>query len=374
MTDAQGELQTAVTAAIKDKSISSPELKQLRIFYEQASDLDALEAAGADELRPYLKAVADTQSLDELEAACPNFPMRETLAKLGEDTGENVIVMYPEWLSSFNEVWTEDNFELLRNMTEVKVLRECSDLLSPSFFAGTLLGNYLALKAYNDKLEAKLAGKPARACATWLYMRPTLQNCFYDPVNNSINIFPGYITSAIYSKGMSSEELLANAGFVIGHEISHAFDYSGSQFNAYGEPVAIFTDDDVKEFVAKRQSIADYYSTIEVTPDANVDGTSKSAEALADLCGLQAVLERAQNIKGFDYEKMFGDLARSWATVYSPSYADVLSVDAHVLNNLRVNVSVQMYDEFYATYGAAEGNTMYLLPEKRLVIWGKNSG
>ena len=100
----------------------------------------------------------------------------------------------------------------------------------------------------------------------------------------------------------------------------------------------------------------------------------QGAEALADLCGLQAVLERAQSIKGFDYEKMFGDLARSWATVYSPSYTGVPSVDAHALNNLRVNVSVQMYDEFYATYGAAEGNTMYLLPEKCLVIWGKNSG
>ena len=419
-------------------------------------------------------------SLDELVAACPNFPMRETLAKLGEDTGDKVIVMYPEWLASFNDVWTEENFELLRSMTEIKVLRECSAFIAPSFYesaratlgqadptadefayaacdktdtfsqllaktyveqvlgdqvasdldkltnelidsyiklvgetewlneqsrenvidkidnmalnvlypdggyydysgltltpteeGGTLLGNYLALKAYNDKLEAALVGQPARASATWLYVRPTAQNCFYDAASNSMNIFPGYVTSASYSAGMVPEELLASMGFVIGHEISHAFDYTGSQFSAYGEPVAVFTDEDVQEFVTKRQSIADYYSTIETTPGVKVDGLETSGESIADLCGLQVVLERARGIEGFDYEKMFASLASNWATVYSPVYADVLQVDIHPLNNLRVNVSAQMFDEFYNTYGVAEDNTMYLVPENRLALWGK---
>lgn len=611
--DAEGELQAAVTQIIKDDSVASPELEQLRMFYNQAADLEAVEAAGADELRPYLKVVADTQSLDELEAlllsddfpfspwidttvsaidmksnmsvavmpnmlftnsetspdvyqdaedestqmahdmmklqqmalveadlemvsiaedatqareiatsmfdleksygkddnpnqyqyaeygaqtqsikalsldelvaACPNFPMRETLAKMGEDKTDTVIVMYPAWLSSFNDVWTEDNFELLRTMTEVKVLRECSAFLPPSFYAGTratlaqddptadefayaacnmnstfsqllaktyveqelgdqavsdlekltndlidayidlvgnttwlndqsrenvidkidnmalnilypdggyfdysglqltpaeqggtLLGNYLALKAYNDKCEAELVGQPARASATWLYARPTTQNCFYDAVSNSMNIFPGYATSVSYGKNMSSEELLAGAGFAIGHEISHAFDYTGSQFDAFGQPIAVFSDEDVQEYVAKRQGIIDYFSTIEVTPGTTVNGTIKSSEATADLCGMQVILERARSIDGFDYEKLFESTARMWATVYSPAYADLLNVDVHPLNNQRVNVSAQMFEEFYSTYGAAEGNAMYLAPEDRLAIWAKSSG
>ena len=610
--DAKGELQTAVTAAIKNTALASPELEQLRIFYNQAADMDALKAAGASELTPYLKAIADTKSLaeleavllsdsfpfspwiettvsavnmkstmcvavmpnmlfsdaesgtdlyqdgdekaqaarslikaqklipvesnlmmvslaedskqaeaianqlfdlekrygkdtdqnkylnaeygaqtqavkaftfDELEAACPNFPLRKTLAKLGEDAGENVIVMYPEWLASFNDVWTEENFELLRTMTEVKVLNECSAFLNPAFYAdmraymkqadptadefayaacdktgtfsqllakiyaehvlgeqvassfdklandlidsyielvgntawldaqsreniidkidnialnilspdggyfdysglnltpteegGTLFGNYLALKAYNDKLEAELVGQPARASATWLYLKPTMQNCFYDAVSNSINIFPGYITSATYNKDMSAEELLAGVGFAVGHEISHAFDYSGSQFNAYGEPIAVFANDDVQEFVAKRQRIADYYSTFEVATGVAVDGTAVSAEATADLCGMQVILERARNIEGFNYEKLFGSLASSWATVSSPAYMDLLLLDAHALNNVRVNASAQMFDEFYDAYHAAAGNAMYLAPESRLAMWGKNSG
>ena len=611
--DAQGELQAAVTAVVKDESVASPELEQLRILYGQAADVDARETAGAEELKPYLRAVLDAQSLgelesvllsdgfpfspwiettasapdmksamcvavmprmlftdaesdaavyqdpgdeetraahelmladkrtlveadlvllslaedadraveitgrmfelergygkdedpqkyrdagygaearavqfltfDELAAACPNFPVRGTLAKLGEDAGEGAVVMYPEWLASFNGIWTEENFELLRTMTAVKVLRECSDFVAPSYYAdaraatgqeeptadglawaacdkpetfsqllgetyverglgegaqeelerlanglidsyielveetpwleaesreavidkidnmalnvlrpdggyfdygglkltpsaegGTLLGNYLALKAYNDRLEAALIGQPARASATWLYIRPTVQNCFYEPVSNSINVFPGYVTGAAYAEGMTSEELLAGMGFAMGHEISHAFDYSGSQFDAYGRPDPVFADADVQEFTAIRQRIAERYSTFEVLPGTFVDGEDVSVEATADLCGLQAVLAHARTIEGFDREEFFGRFARSWAAVYSPDYAGLLLADAHAPANLRVDASAQMLDGFYETYGAAEGDDMYLAPESRVAMWGKASG
>ena len=611
--DTEGELQTAVTAVIKNYSAKSAELEQLRIFYTQAADVSTREASGAEELKPYLKAILDTKSLDELEAvllsgefpfspwiettvsapnmksnmcvavmphmlftdaetsaevyrdansevdkaarelmlsqkralveadlsllslaegteqtaklansmfelekqygkdedskayqnaeygaeaqtvqflsfdelaaACPKFPIRETLAKLGENTGEGVVVMYPQWLASFNSIWTEENFELLRTMSAVKVLRECADYIAPSFFAdvrtslgessptpdelayaacnkaetfsqllaktyvengldegaqgelerlandlidsyidlvnntpwleaqsreavidkidnmalnvlypdggyfdysalklksteegGTLLSNYLALKAYNDQLEAALVGQPARASATWLYLRPTVQNCFYDSVSNSINVFPGYVTSAVYSKDMSPEELMATAGFAMGHEISHAFDYSGSQFDAYGRPIAVFSGTDVQKFTEKRQAIAKRYSTFEVTPDTTLDGDTVSIDATADLCGLQVVLARAGSIESFDYEKFFKRFAQSWATVYSPDYAALLLTDAHAPANLRVNASAQMFEEFYGTYGAASGNEMYLAPENRIAMWGKSSG
>ena len=163
-------------------------------------------------------------------------------------------------------------------------------------------------------------------------------------------------------------------GFVIAHEISHAFDYSGSQFDAYGRPNAVFVGADVQEFLAIRQRIADRYSTFEVTPSTFVDGEDVSVEATADLCGLQAILARANGIEGFGYERFFECFAHSWATVYSPAYADVLLVDAHALANLRVNASAQMVDEFYSTYGAAEGDAMYLAPENRVAMWGKASG
>lgn len=611
--DAKDELKTSVTGIIKDGSVTSPELEQLRIFYEQASDLKALEEAGADELAPYLRRIADANSLDELEgvllsedfpfspwistsisaldmksplcitvtpnlmfsdpiqgadiyqdtddetlaatykaavaakvpavaeslslvslsesyeqgaeranqffelektygkdgdyltkhqdaeygsqlgstklysldelsAACPNFPVRETLEKFGEAAGEGFIIMEPEWLDSFNGIWTEENFELLRDMTEVKVLLECQPFIDPSFYTdarsltgepepsaddfayaacdkpntfgqllaktyaeqvlpagtaeeldkltngiidayiglveettwlnaesrehvankidnmalnllapdggyqsfesleltptsegGTLFGNYLKLKEHCDKYEAQLIGQPARSSDMWFYSSPTTRNCFYEPQSNSINVLPGYVISSVYREDMSSEELIAGMGFVIAHEISHAFDYLGSQYNEYGEPQPIYSAEDVDEFVQIRQKLADRYSQIEVEPGWNVDGIAVSTEATADLCGLQAALAYA-GMEGADKTELLECFARQWAAVYPVEFAGSLKMDAHPLSNLRVNVSAQMCDEFYESFGAQEGDAMYLAPDSRVLLWGPSAG
>lgn len=426
---------------------------------------------------------AQQQSLytaDELAAACPNYPVLETLAKLGKSVDHGIVVTYPGWLTAFNSVWTEENFELLRGMTEVKVLCECEPFMAPSYFAnvrkklgqadqtaderafaacdktntfsqllaktyveetlgeqavddlsklandlidayieiigntpwlnaqtreniidkidnmalnvlypdggyfdysglklvptdqgGTLLGNYLAVKAYNNAQESALIGQPARAGMAWLHQPSTLGNCFYDAASNSIAIFPGYVTSVMYTKDMSREELLGGIGFTVAHEISHAFDYEGSQFNAYGEPTAIYVDDDVSDFVERCRKLADHYSTIEITPGNNANGGFENVEATADLCGLQAVLYRTRMDGGLDQEKVFAHFASKWASVYAPVFEGALKVDPHPPLNLRINVSAQMLPEFYDTFGAAEGDAMYLAPDKRIVIWGE---
>ena len=608
--DAKNELRNAVTSVIKESSTTNDELDQLRVFYNQAADATALQTAGAEEVKPYLKAIADTNSLeelnallssedfpfspwidtvisvpdmksemciaimprmlfsdietstdmyldtddptaatarkqmryekdvkvsgwvsmlsignadeadetteqlfelekiygkdtaqekhlyseygpqadtiktftlDELEAALPNFPIRATLAKYGQDTGNTIMVMYPDWLESFNSIWTEENFEVVRSMTEVKVLAECADFLDPSLFSGTnqrlgkeptiddvawgacdrtdtfsqllaktyveqtlglqtvdkltvlsndlvdayislvdktswlnatsrekindkidnlalnilspdggyfdyselelipseqggtLFSNYLRVKAYNEKCEANLVGQPARASAVWYYMKPTTQNCFYDGVSNSINIFPGFVTSAVYDKEMASEELLGSIGFCIAHEISHAFDYSWSQFDAYGLPNPVFTAEDISECTTLRDKLASCYSNVELSSGKNIDGIKVSAEAMADLSGMQAVVEYGKTIDAFDFKKMFGRFSMMWSSVYPESYIDILLQDVHAPVNSRVNVTVQMTDVFYDAFDVKEENAMYLSPDKRIVIWGESA-
>jgi putative endopeptidase len=49
----------------------------------------------------------------------------------------------------------------------------------------------------------------------------------------------------------------------------------------------------------------------------------------------------------------------------------VLLDDTHALSYLRVNVNVQMVDEFYEAFDVREGDGMYVKPEERLKTWGK---
>ena len=108
--------------------------------------------------------------------------------------------------------------------------------LKSSEEGGTLLGNYLAVKKYRNDLDNAMIGKPATADMVWRATNTTAVNAFYDPMTNSINILPAFISGLNWWDGITEMEILGGVGTVIGHEMSHGFDFYGSQFNAYGEP------------------------------------------------------------------------------------------------------------------------------------------
>lgn len=245
--------------------------------------------------------------------------------------------------------------------------------LTPTDKGGTLIGNYLKLKQYRLDQESKMVGQPAVAACPWFTIEPTITNAFYDPVSNSVNILPGFVTSLVYTDDMSEQDLLAGVGFTIGHEISHGFDYQGAQFDAYGTPNPLFVDADVDTFVLKASSLASYYKTIEITPGLMVNGENVVTEAAADLCGMQAALELAGKSEGTDYDAFFQKNASIWAQVVPEAMLPTFILDTHTLHNQRVNVNAQMFDPIYEQLGVKEGDTMYLAPEERINIWGPNA-
>ena len=117
--------------------------------------------------------------------------------------------------------------------------------LTPSDNDGTLFGNYLKLKQYRIDRESEMIGTPARAVHAWFAINPTVLNAFYDTSNNSINIYSGYVSSLICKPDISETDLLASLEFTIAHEISHGFDFAGSQYDAYGNPSPVIAGEDV---------------------------------------------------------------------------------------------------------------------------------
>lgn len=612
LVDAQPEIVNSVTRAIEDASKSSPELNQLRIFYNQAADLDARAKTGLSEVKPYydrIQAVSSIDELnellasddfpfvpfvdayigtidmrehnivavypkfvfsngvlggaeyyqntddpnvknynemvlapetlkaqcvfkmygfseeeaseltssclslegsygkyadynskllkqeygacvhanqnytmDELQALCPQVPIRELLAKAGKDGSDTYAVLSSTWMGELNKLWTNNNLDGLKKLVALSMMKDCQPIIDPNLYesyytsqhqavpdaktsayescntidtfstvigktyaydilgnkakdrllrlthdlidsykelfnstkwmgdeakrkaiekldhmtlnvlepdggyydygklsltpteeGGTMLGNLLAIKRYRSDCDRQLIDQPAKAMSSWCFVRATEMNCFYDPSNNSINIMPGFVTSAVYTDSMSEQELLAVIGTVIGHEISHGFDYLGSQYNAYGTPNPIFTDDVAKAFVDRCQKLVDYFNTIQISDGVYMNGANKRTEGVADLCGLQVSLEHAKKLGSVDYAKFFQDNARYWCQVSPPGTSLALSAGTHPLNYLRTNVNAQMFDEFYDAFGVTNGNGMYLAPDKRVVMWGPNA-
>ena len=76
--------------------------------------------------------------------------------------------------------------------------------------------------------------------------------------------------------------------------------------------------------------------------------------------------------EGFDYDAFCRAYAKFYTWYYSDreTYRATFESEVHPSPFVRVNLTVQMMDEFYETYpSVVEGTPMYLAPEDRLLIW-----
>ncbi len=225
-----------------------------------------------------------------------------------------------------------------------------------------------AINAYNAGIDRSRTGQRVD---NDIWTVNILQcNAFYNKQDNSINIILGILDDAFYNEDMSREELLGGIGTVIGHEISHAFDEKGSQFDENGNLKAWWKDEDHKAYGDRMAVLSGYFDGITGFNGTNVIGSNVSAEAAADMAGMKVMLYLAGKEPDFDYDRFFRQYASIWRTITSPEAEyDKLLKDQHPLNYLRTNVTLQQYDEFYEEYGINEGDGMYLAPEERVAVW-----
>ena len=195
-------------------------------------------------------------------------------------------------------------------------------------------------------------------------------NAYYYPLDNSINIPAGILGGIFYSETLSKEEKLGHIGIMIGHEISHAFDTSGRQYDEQGNLRNWWTEEDYRLFHARAQKLVDYYNGFEPISGYPVKGAMIDTEAIADLTGVKCMLRIAAQESGFDYDLFFRTLASNWRCLTSiETEAYCIEQDSHPLPYLRTNAVVVQFEEFHRTYGTREGDGMYLAPEYRLEVW-----
>ena len=196
-------------------------------------------------------------------------------------------------------------------------------------------------------------------------------NAYYNPSDNSINIIAGILGDPFYSPEMSEEEKLAGIGMVIGHEISHAFDTSGAQFDENGALADWWTQEDMQAFNDRAAKLIECYDQIvPLAGDKNYSGALIQGEAIADMGGVKCMMEMAKNRENFDYDKFFRAFAKVWRSKETLEYEkQLIQLDTHPLDYLRVNMTLMQIPEFYETYGIAEGDGMYMASEERIAVW-----
>lgn len=196
-------------------------------------------------------------------------------------------------------------------------------------------------------------------------------NAYYMPTANSINILAGYVAGGYtFSKDAPLERNMAIIGYVIGHEITHGFDTTGYEYDKDGRYLNWWSYDDQEQFQIRAERLQKYYSGLTPIPGSvSYSGYLVTGEAIADMGGIKCALIEAAKHPDFDYDLFFRSYADLYAEKQTYGMELTCSNDSHPLNFLRVNVTLQQFDEFLNTYDIQPGDGMYLAPEDRIRVW-----
>lgn len=233
-----------------------------------------------------------------------------------------------------------------------------------------------ALVVYQQQLE-KLKGPVQKH--EW-QMTPQTVNAYYNPPLNEI-VFPAAILQPPYFDLHAEDAVNYGAiGAIIGHEIGHGFDDSGSTFDGDGVLRNWWTDADRGEFEKRTARLVAQYSAFEPYQDVHVNGEFTLGENIGDLGGLGIALrayeislggEAAPVMDGYTGEqRVFLGYGQAWRYKYREEALRLqIETNPHAPSMYRVNGVVRNVPAFYQAFDVLETDALYLPPEERVKIW-----
>ena len=209
-------------------------------------------------------------------------------------------------------------------------------------------------------------------------MTPPTINAYYDPQKNDINFPAGILQPPLFSALSDAAPNFGDTGATMGHELTHAFDDEGSQFDAQGNLRNWWTDADRKEFEKRAQCVVDQYSGYTIIDDIKINGKLTNGEDLADLGGtLLAYLawkydtagQKLEPIDGLTPEqRFFVSYGQSWCTNERDENKRLrATVDPHSPEKYRTNGIVSNMPEFRDAFHCKPGQPM--VRENSCRVW-----
>lgn len=244
--------------------------------------------------------------------------------------------------------------------------------------ADDLFGNMKRATMVEIKRNREKLGQPIDR--TEWFMTPQTVNAYYNPVMNEI-VFPAAILQPPFFN-MEADDAVnyGGIGAVIGHEMGHGFDDSGSQYDGDGKLRNWWTEEDLAEFTKRTDKLVAQYNNFTVLDGVHVNGEFTQGENIGDLGGLTIAYKAYQLSKDGKpapvIDGMTGDqrVFYGWAQVWRRKYRDEelrnrIETDPHSPSEFRANGTVMNMPEFHEAFDVKPGDDMYLAPEERVKIW-----
>lgn len=217
--------------------------------------------------------------------------------------------------------------------------------------------------------RGKLSRPPDRN--EW-WMDPQVVNALNLPVQNALNFPAAILDPPFFDAGASAAKNYGAIGAVIGHEISHSFDDTGSQFDSTGRFRNWWTPEDLAHFKTASEKLAAQYDAYMPFPDVHVNGKLTLSENIADVAGLSAAYDAYRalgNVTPESDREFFLSYAQAYKSkLREPLARQLVVTDGHALDEYRAD-TVRNLDAWYPAFDVKPGQKLYLEPPDRVRVW-----
>ena len=295
---------------------------------------------------------------------------------------KNFIIAFREGIETLDWMTPETKKQAQLKLSKMKAKigypDKWRDYSSLKIARNDLVGNVMRARELSHQFAIDKLGKPVDRAA-WS-MSPQTVNAYYSPSLNEV-VFPAArLQYPLYDADAEPAVNYGSVGISIGHEISHAFDDKGSQFDGDGNLRNWWTKEDAEKFAARGKVLVAQYGGYSPLAGYHVNGELTLGENIADNAGaimatraykIYLAGKPAPIIDGFTAEqRLFMGLAQARrGKARDAALISQVKSDPHSPSEFRVNGSMRNHPGFYEVYDVKPGDKMYLKPEERVIFW-----
>jgi len=281
-----------------------------------------------------------------------------------------------DWMSPTTKQQALIKLKAIRN--KVGYPDKWRDYSSVKIVPSDFYGNDIRATEFEMKRQLAKVGQPVDR-TEWDMTPPTV-NAYYNPQMNDINFPAGVLQPPLYDAKMDAAPNYGNTGATIGHELTHAFDDEGRQFDAKGNLKDWWTKDDAEQFVKHSDCVVDQYGQYVIVDDIKINSRLTEGEDVADLGGTILAYvawkdstkgQPLTSIEGMTPEQRFFVGFAQWAC--ENQREENLRVSAvtnpHSPGIYRINGVVVNMPEFGQAFGCKAGQPMMKSSDKVCKVW-----
>jgi predicted metalloendopeptidase/Tfp pilus assembly protein PilF len=239
---------------------------------------------------------------------------------------------------------------------------------------GDMLGNLQRATMFEHQRQLRKIGKELDQ-EEWA-MTPSTADAYYSPERNEIVLPAGVLQPPLYDPAKDDAENFGAIGQIIGHELTHGFNLSGS-----GAPQEASSDKDRQEYERRLACFVGEYGNFTIVGDLPLDGRLTLQENMADNAGARIALSALHKMLGQDRQaperktsgytaeqRFFQGFARVWCENVTPELSRLARrADPHAPGRWRVNGVVRNMPEFQEAFACTSGQPM--VAENACRVW-----